>query len=272
MLTHTNLRRLVVLGLLALTTPARGQTDPASLAGTLVHCGSEQVAVIEDTVSKDGHFAAGWTIRPKGRQAAVDWSAYRRDDPSLFVRKYGLNDNPTANGDDPDKSPYRLVNGVLDLRAKTFTALAFESPYFPDKDRGELEAAWSEDRHGIHYGVLANSVGSNHTDHTVDLQLVEFGPGGVHVTDLKPSADRAVTDFMRRRDPKDYKRYAWHFDFEAIGPHSEATLTPFKGDTLTIHFDAEVFLESNNQDAGYVSFALPQGAITGTTADKKPKE
>ena len=260
---------LLCLGFFA--TLAAGQNAEVALAGALVRCGNEQVAIIEDSASKDGRFAAGWTIRPKGKQAAVDWSAYRRDDTLPFLKKYGLNDNPGKDGDDPDKSSYRLVNGVLDLRAKTFTAFAFESPYFPDKYRSELEAAWSVDRHGVRYGVLANSVGSNHTDNNVDLQLVAFGPGGVRVTDLKPGADQAVRNFMQRRDPKDYKRYECHYDFEAIGQHSEATLTPFKGDTLTIHFDAAVFLVSNNQDAGYVSFALPKGTVTGTAADKKPK-
>ena len=263
--------RCLLLGLLLLTIHAYGQADSSALDGTLVRCGAERVAVLADTASKDGHFAAGWTIRPKGKQAPVDWSAYRRDDPLPFLKRYGLNDNPSEDGDDPDKSSYRLVDGVLDLRAKTFTAFAFASPYFPDKYRSELTAAWSEDRHGTRYGVVANSVGSNHTDNNVDLQLVEVGLGGVHFTDLKPAADQAVRSFMQRRDPKDYKRYAWHYDFEAIGQHSEATLTPFKGDTLTINFDAEVFLESNNQDAGLVSFALPKGIVTGTTAEKKPR-
>ena len=262
-------RRFLPLCLLVLAPRADGQTDQPPLDGTLVRCGTEQVAIFGDTVSKARRFAVGWTIRPNGKQAAVDWSAYRRDDPLSFIKKYGLNANPTEDGDNPNRSGYWLVNGVLDLRAKTFSALAFESPYFPDKYRSELEAAWSLDRRGVRYGVIANSVGSNHTDNSVDLQLVESDLDGVHVTDLKPAADQAVKDFMRRRDPKDYKRYAWHYDFEGIGQHSEATLTPFKGDTLTIHFDAEVFLESNNQDAGLVSFALPKGTVVGTVADKK---
>ena len=265
-----NLRCFLLLCLLALAARANGQTDPPLLDGTLVRCGAEQVVVVEDTVSKDRRFAVAWTIRPKGKQAALSWSAYRRDDPLAFVRKCGLNDNPTEDGDDPAKSDYRLVNGVLDLRAKVFTALSFESPYFPEKYRSSLEAAWSVERHGIRYGVLANNVGSNHTENTVDLQLIELGPEGVHVTDLKSAADQAVKNFLRRRDPKDYRRYDWRYDFEAVGHHSEATLTAFKGDALTIHFDAEVFLESNNQDAGYVSFALPKGTVTGTAVDKEP--
>ncbi len=266
-----NPRRFLLFCLLVLAARANGQADPPPLDGTLVHCGAEQAVVVEDTVSKDRRFAAAWTIRPKGKQAAVNWSAYRRDDPLSFVKKYGLNDNPTEDGDDPAKSGYRLVNGVLDLRARTFTALSFESPYFPEKYRSSLEAAWSEERHAIQYGVVANDVGSNHTENTVDLQLIELGPEGAHVTDLKPAADQAVKSFLRRRDPRDYQRYNWHYDFEATGHHSEATLTPFKGDALTIHFDAEVFLESNNQDAGYVSFALPKGTVTGTAVDKEPK-
>lgn len=259
-------RRLFLLSFLALAAFAHGQTDPSSLDGNLVHCGAEQVAIIAHTESKDGRFAAAWTIRPKGKQTPVDWSAYRRDDPLALVKKHGLNDNPGEDGDDPGQSGYLLVNGVLDLRAGTFTALAFESPYYPEKYRGGLEAIWSEDRHGARYGALANDVGSNHTDDTVDLRLVECGPDGVHVTDLKPAADRAVKSFLRRRDPKNYRRYSWRYDFEAIGHHSEATLTPFQGDALTVHFNADVFLEPNDQAAGYVSFALPKGTVTGAAA------
>ncbi len=263
-----NPRRFFPLGFLVLAAGAYGQTGGSSLDNAVVRCGAEQVVIVERTESKDGRFAAGWTIRPKGKQAPVDWSAYHRDDPLPFVKKYGLNDNPDEDGDDPDKSGYRLVNGVLDLRARTFTALTFESPYFPEKYRSSLEAAWSEDRHGTRYGVLANDVGSNHTDNTVDLQLVECRADGVQVKDLKPAADQAVRSFMRQRDPKDYKRYNWHYDFEAIGSHSEATLTPFEGDVLTVHFNAYMFLEPNNQDAGFVSFALPKGTVTGTTSEQ----
>lgn len=254
-------RRLLFLCLWTFVVRASAQTDPAALDGTAVRCGAEQVVIIEGTASADGRLAAGWTIRPKDKQAAVDWSAYRRNEPLAFVKKYGLNDNPGEDGDDPDKSGYRLVNGAVDLRAHTFTAFASESPYFPDKYRSSLEAAWSPERRGVRYGVLANDVGSNHTDNTVDLHLVQFSPGGVRVTDLKPAADRAVRDFMKRRDPKDYRRYSWHFD-------SEFT---FQGDVLTVHFDAYVFLESNNQDAGFVSFALPSGTVVSTRADEKTR-
>ena len=260
-------RRLLLLCLWVFAIQADVHAEPPTLSGTVVSCGAEQAVILEGSVSGDGRLAAAWTIRPKDKQAAVDWSAYHRDEPLTFVKKYGLNDNLSEDGNDPAKSGYQLVNGVVDLRAHTFTAVASESPYYPDKYRSSLEAAWSPERRGVRYGVLANSVGSNHTDNNVDLQLVQFAPGDVRVTDLKPAADRSVLAFMKRRDPKDHKRYAWRYDFEAIGQHSEATLIPFKGDTLTVHFYAYVFLESNNQDAGFVSFALPKGTVTSIRAD-----
>lgn len=260
-------RRLLFFCLWALAVRADAQAKPSTLGGTVVRCGAEQAVILEGSVSADGRLAAGWTIRSKDKQAAVDWSAYRRDEPLAFVKKYGLDDNPGEDGQDPDKSPYQLVNGVVDLRAGTFAAFASESPYFPGKYRSSLAAAWSSEHRGVRYGVLANSVGSNHTDNNVDLRLVQLGLGGGRVTDLKPAADEAVNSFMRRRAPKDHKRYAWRYDFEAVGRHSEATLIPFKGDTLTVHFYAYVLLEPNNQGAGFVSFALSKGTVVGTRAD-----
>ncbi len=246
---------------------ASAQADPAPLDGTLVRCGADTVVVVAGTASSDGRHAAGWTIRPKDGQPAVDWSAYRRDDPQATVSKYHLNDNPGEDGDDPAKSPYVLLNGVLDLRARKFVPLASGSPFFPYRRHASLAAAWSDERDGTHYAVLANNSGGRESEQTEDLSLVRLGPGAARVTDLRPAADEAVRGFLRRRDPKDCRRYVWSFDFLAIGAHSEATLVPFKNGALTIHFSANIPGEPNNLDVGYVTFMLPEGKVAGTVGD-----
>ena len=85
-----NPRHFVLLCLLMLAARAcaYGQTARSSLDGTLVRCGTEQVAVVEGSASKDDRFAAGWTLRPKANQPPVNWSTYHRKDPAAFAAKF----------------------------------------------------------------------------------------------------------------------------------------------------------------------------------------
>ena len=244
--------------------PTTGQSAGKPADGALVHCGDEQVAIVEGTQSKDGHFAAGWTLRPKTKKPPVDWSSYHADNPDAFVAKF----NPQGSVDFPDDGDYRLVNGVLDLAARTFTVLAGDAPYYPGEPHSELEAVWSEDRHGRRYGVVSSVFGTNHSEGTAGLWLVTLDASGVHVADIKPAADRAVGGFLRKRDPKDAADYQWTFGFENDAPDGGVPMTIFKGDKLTLHFVAQVPEEARNLDAGYVSFSLSKGAVTGITSDE----
>ena len=243
--------------------PATSQSAGKPADGTLVRCGDDRVAVVEGTQSKDGHLAAGWTLRPKAKKPPVDWSSYHADNPDAFVAKF----NPQGSVDFPDDD-YQLVNGVLDLAAKTFTPLVGEAPYYPGEPHSELDAVWSEDRHGSRYGVVSNIFGTNHSESTAGLWLVTLDAGGVRVADLKAEADKAVVGFLHKRDLKDAANYQWTFGFENDAPKGGPPMTVFKGETLTLHFVAQVPEEAKNLDAGYVKFALPKGAVTGITSDE----
>ena len=250
--------------MLAARACAYGQTAPSSLDGTLVRCGTEQVAVVEGSASKDDRFAAGWTLRPKANQPPVNWSTYHRKDPAAFAAKF----NPEGSVDFPEDK-YELVNGVLDLTAKTFTPLAGgHAPFYPGEPHSELDATWSEDRHGIRYGVVNNVFGTNHSESTAGLWLVRMDTGGAHVVNLQPGADKAVAGFLRKRDPRDAADYQWTFSSDNVALPGEPAMIVFRGKTLTLHFIAQGSEEARNIDAGFVSFGLSKGMVTNITSDE----
>ncbi len=253
---------LLFLGIALLAARASGQVFTHPLDGVLVDCGTEKVVIVEDTESKDGHFAAAWTLHPNGKKAPVNWSAYTRKDPAAFLVKFPV-------GDAPGQGSYSLVNGVVNLPGKTFVPLPSQDPYYPGKEHGSLRVAWSDDRQGVRYGVVGNTVGSNHSENTVELFLVALGgPGGPRVADLKADADKAVRGYLHKRDPKDAPRYEWSYDFTEFAEGSKKGRPQvFKGDTLTAHFNAEIPLE-DSEDPGCVSFSLPKGNVTGIVSDK----
>lgn len=227
-------------------------------AGTLVDCGNEKVAIFERTESRDGRFALGWTVRPNRKKDPVDWSTYQRDDPLAFLEKY------PDDVEKPDAGDYVLVNGVLDLRAKTFVPLPGKDPYFPGYNHHGLAVAWSEERNGARYALVSNDSRFS----TDELFLVRLGAGPVWIVDLSPEADKAVAKRMRRRDPKDYRDYETTYD-----PRSEADSgtprTEFRKNSVTVHFDTGVPKSEVNTDAGKITFALPKGNVLRIDFDKK---
>ena len=186
-----------------------------------------------------------------------------QEDPKLEAAIRLLEDEegaPRHGGD------YTVVNGLVDLRAKHFTPWQSQEPHFAGMARADVEAAWSEDDKGVRYGVLFNNHQGNSYEVTVDLQLVVAGPGGAHLTDLKPAADAAIKTYLRKRAPKDAARYAWIHTVEPVDARRPAPPL-FKGETLSLPFTAAFSQETRNVDAGWVSFALPQGTVTGTVSD-----
>ena len=253
----------LLLGLALFLAHAAGQDASNHLDGTLVECGTDRVVILEGTASKDGHFAVAWTLRPKPGKPPVDWSAYDHTAPAAFAKRYQGEDST----DWPPDNGYQLVNGLVDLRAKTFTPLPGSDPYFPGEQHCHLDAAWSEDRHGSRYGVIINAAGNRHDESTVDLCLAFLGAGGARFVDLKPAADHAVREYLHRRDPRDYQKHEWSYDFDAT-PNGSKPLATFRGDVLTIHFNADIPDHDTDFDSGRVLFALPKGSVTGTSADK----
>ena len=231
--------RLLLLSLVVLTGRA-GAGDPPD--GTLVDCGAEKVAVFEGTTSPDGRYAFGWTIRPARNPKPVDWTAYDPAEPYHLLEAYPY---------DPDKSDpeYRLVDGVLDLRAHRFTALDSTFPYWPHKNHGTIGVAWS---HGSQPGKFA-VVHNDARFCTWNLWLIETGDAGVRVVDLDNPAEKSVRRFLRQRQPRKYDSLAVTYGDVSYG-HGVAL----------IDFDAEI-PKSMEDDGikGTVRVALPAGTITG---------
>ena len=250
---------------------AAGQEAADPPQDVLVQCGDEQVSTFGDTVSKDGHYAVGWTIRAKGgKKAPAPWAEVDQNSPAT-ASTVRLLENEDGT---PRKSAYTVVDGLVDLRAKRFVPWQSQEPHYVYQARGSMSAAWCGDGSSTRYGILCNNHKGNSYEATVDLQLVVLGPDGAHFTDLKPGADTAIKAYLRKRDPKDAARYAWicEPDKPSDGDKGQRALTLFKGDTLTLPFTAAIGLETQNVDAGQVSFALPQGTVTGTVSDPEARK
>ena len=243
------------------TIPAAAQ-EPSddTRAGILVACGGEKVAMFERTESKDGHYALGWTIRPHRKQDPVDWSAYHRENPVDMLERY-----PGTTDEEPEKADYLVVDGVLDLRAKTFTLLPSNAPFYPNRGHADIRVAWESDaRNGGPTALVA--IGARFS--TNDLFLVRLGAGAPQVTALSPEADKAVSDGMKKRDPKDYRSYETSYQLEPSGGLASSPVK-FQPDAVTVHFETAEPKSEVNMDAGSITFALPKGSVRRVVFDKK---
>ncbi len=252
----------VCLALFVVRAAAQDHTNPAD--GVVVQCGSEPVATFSGTRSKDGRYAVGWTIRAKGNNKAPSpWTVCDQADPTTAatLRLLENEDGSPRHGD------YRVVDGLVDLKAKRFVPWQGGDFVYAGEAQASMVAVWSGDRQGTRYGVVFNNHEGNSYQATMDLQLVVVGPDGAHLSDLKLAADEAIKAYLQRRDPKDAAHYAWMCNPDVISQDGRQAVTLFKGETLTLPFEASVPQQYQNVDAGRVSFALPQGTVTGTVSD-----
>ena len=232
---------LTLLLCLVVLTGRAAPRDPDD--GDLVDCGPEKVAVFGDSVSPDGRYALGWTLRPASNPAPVNWATYHPNNAVEWLQAQQFET-------DDARADYLIFNGVIDLRAHRFITLASRSAYWPHKNRGNMSVAWS---HGAQLGKFA--VVSNDTRFdTVDLWLIETNDAGVHVVDLIDPAEKSVQRFL-------HQRYRKRGDSLAL-TYGDVS---FKHGEATIDFEGEVPKSEDNFVAeGTVHVALPAGTITGT--------
>ena len=230
---------ILLFCLVVLTGRINAQNSPD---GTLVDCGSEKVAVFAGSVSPDGRYAFGWTFRPTRNQTPVNWSGYDPAKPFDWLQTY----LPELDASDP---AYQLVNGVLDLSAHKFTPLSSRFPYWPNKNHGDMDVAWS---HGSQPGKFA-VVSNDARFYTIDLWLIETGDTEIRVVDLIDPAEKSVRRYLRQQWPKKYDSFAVTY-----GDVS------FAHGVAKIDFNAEIpKSQDDSGDQGTVSVALPAGTITG---------
>ena len=230
----------VLLLCLAVCTGRAQARDPQD--GALVDCGPEKVAVFEGSVSPDGHYAFGWTVRPGRNQKPVDWATYNPHTINDWLQAY----LPEPDATNPD---YTLVNGVLDLRTRKFTPVPSRFPYWPNKNHGDMGVAWSHGSQPGKFAVIHNDA----RFFTIDLWLVETGDGNIRVVDLADPAEKSVRSFLHRRFPGKYGDLAVTY-----GDVS------FKNGAALLDFSAEIPKSADDSGGGgTVSVALPGGTITG---------
>ena len=234
---------LLFLGIVLLAARASGQVFTNPLDGVLVDCGTEKVVIVEETESKDGHFAAAWTLHPNGKKAPVNWSAYTRKDPAAFLAKFPVGDAPGKGQLQPGQR--RGEPARQDVRppcpARTRTILA--------RNTAACGSPGRTNRQGVRYGVVGNTVGSNHSENTVELFLVTLGgPGGPAGRPIsKPTRTRpskvTCTSATRRM-----RRVTSGATTSPNLPRAAARGNPrfSRATPLTAHFDAEIPLEDSD--------------------------
>ncbi len=252
-------RGLLVLGVLVwLASWTRAEDFEAN---PLVTCGTETVVVFANTVSEDERYALAWTIRPNQKKEPVDWSSYVPLDFYLFRNKY----NFVSDLDQTDHQDYQLVNGVVDLAAKRFTPLPSKNPYYPDRVRAGISAAWSDKRRGARYALVAIDTQLE----TDDLWLLTLDAPGLKPLSLTDAADKAVIKRMRKRDPWNYKYYATSYEPGGGANLNSISLPVFRKDSVTIPFYTDVPRSGPDGDQGKITFALPKGNVLRLGFDKK---
>lgn len=229
-------------------------TQPSPNA--LVDCGNDKVIVFDETASKDGRYTMGWTIRPKDQQPPVDWSGYNPKRYWDTERKY-----VTVDGD-KSKDSYLLVNGVLDTVNKTFTPLPTKDPY-PASYRLSPSAAWSDDQQGTCTGLFC--VGAEFS--TEELWLITIDAQGTHLKDLFPDVEKAAQDYVREREPKNYRIYRLGCILGTQERIRELA-TVFGDHSVSVHFSSGKPGSQFVDYDGYITFTLPQGTVAGITAEK----
>lgn len=211
---------------------ARGQE--ADEAGQLVDCGTDKVVTFPKTMSRDGRFAAGWTIRPARKSVKpVDWSQWSDRNLGPFLERY-----PWDRAEF-DKPPYVMVEGAVDLKRRLFVETG-EGWMVPPN------AVWSDaEAEGRRYGVL----GKTRRRGARMLLLVVADKEGLRTVDLLDGAQKAVTDFLIR---------------EARGlKFTGVFFTPqgFAGNVARVGFSAEDFYNYDQDIDGTLTIRLPEGTV-----------
>lgn len=208
---------------------ARGQEE----AGQLVDCGTDKVVTFPKTMSKDGRFAAGWTIRPARRSVKpVDWSQWAEREESRFFERYPWDRAEVV------RPPYVMVEGAVDLKRRIFVEVGEGWMVPPD-------AVWSDgESDGRRYGVLSKTRRRG----ARMLLLVVADKAGLRTVNLLDGAEKAMADFLRK-EARGVMFTGVYFTPEGI-----------TGNVARVGFSAE---NANNYDEdveGVLTMRLPDGA------------
>lgn len=246
----------MILGALA-GCAATGGTAVAEpdASGRVADLGTMKVAIYKKTESKDGRYAAGWTIECVDKKAEpVDWSLLNIGQPWDFLERYGL-----GNGEDA-KSRYAFTNGVVDLRQKKFLEMRAEYPEAPLTTHGDIAVWWGPMTNGRGYGFVV-FVGKFDTP---NLLLVSTGPDGMKATELAPALTKAAMRVVRDKRPRDGGAFDEGVNFGTPGD------ILFHGGFADVPFEAEIPKQYERGDVkGTVTVRLADGAVMKARSDTK---
>ena len=130
--------------------PGAPLKTPQVSTNGLIQCGGQTVYIgFNDadgdgsggTLSPDGRYSFGWTLRPGPGVKPVDWSkwALRNDQfDSLFPY------NDLSKG----SPPYHQVYCIVDLKTNRVFNLPVDDPLSPEYPHGGVRCAWSDSKTG----------------------------------------------------------------------------------------------------------------------------
>jgi len=228
----------------------------------LVDVDTGKAVVFEETVSPDGNYAIGWTIRPLQKDAKpVDWSLWNPDDTDKLLNAYvpNLGDPPT------DKDDYKFVNGVIDLKGKKFLELPTDVPDYPHKNRGYVVVAWGPEKQNPRYGLIE----SDARFETADFWLVTIDSSGMHEVDLADAFNKVIDPIVREKRPLTASQYE---NFLSLtGGQAENVDVAFKGDSATINFESDIPKSEDDTSMveGKLTFRLSDGKVLHVSSNSE---
>lgn len=228
--------------LAALALASRAFAADAPRVAGLIDLGGERAVLVDGTLSPDGRYAAGWTVRPKKGQPAVRWEERDKEDGS-FREHYIESDG------------YILANIIVDLARRRIAAtLAFTEPYFGGKNHGALEAVFGPERDGHRFAIVL----SDGKWDPFDVALLDLSADAAAQSDLLKTLDAAIHKHLAkaRVDPGSYSTTYLINNLPELG-----LLTGFAdADTVRVPFSAEVpKSERDRAFEGAVQLRLTRG-------------
>lgn len=227
----------------------------------LVDLGGIKVVIFEDTKSRDGHYALGWTLRPVDKKApAVDWSKWNPDD-RRSMDQYDTQGEPTQ------AAPYQDVDCVVDLQRQKILPLASEAPFCPHNTHGGFYASWGPEMEGHRCALVQ----INASFCTLKFWLVIIDKNGMRLVELTPALTKRVLQVtLDKRPEANPAAYEYGVMVGAGGKRAEIS---FHAQLADIPFEADTphRWNSTSKIAGWITVRLPEGTIekawSGTPLD-----
>ena len=256
----------------AATPPVRGMSPDG-----LIKCGNETVYIgfnlddgygCDNTVSPDGRYAFGWTLRPAHPGIKpVDWSKWGTHRNQDFNDLFSYVKLPNQGS-----PPYRSVNCIVDLKTNRIFDLPVKYPYDPEYTHADVRCAWSQSKTGPEYSLIAVNGGW----FTEQLLLVRIEDHGLHEADLTDRLDKAVVPIIRDKRPlEDYRNFrttfqVWHSGWKGKD-RTEAKFL-FKNAEAEIPFSTDITHSARAEDLklevdGAITVRLPEGEVIKVTSD-----